>query len=93
MEKSYSLSGFSTETQKLLIVQQAVRIDNAKLEERGGPAQTVERIRYLFVAISYDGENGLIALMVILGAIRGDAVNFCERAAAKSLQSNRSQLF
>jgi len=52
-----------------------MRIDNGKLEERGRPAQTVERLFYFFVAVSYDSENGKITLMIIPGAVGGDTVN------------------
>ena len=85
-------AGFRTQARELLLSQQPIRIDSGKLGQCCRPPHIIEGSCDLVVPTLEDSEDGQIALMMTLGAIRPEAVNFFEDALAKPLQCHWSHL-
>jgi hypothetical protein len=85
-------SGFQTKAHELLLRQQPLRIDGGQLGERGGPPKIIEGLGYLLVPTLEDSEDGQVALMMTLGAIRANAIKFSKDALAKPIECNWNHL-
>jgi hypothetical protein len=69
-----------------------MRTHGSKLGQRGGAAKIIKCVSYLVVTTLENSEDIQVTLMMTLGGVNLDAVDFSKNALAKSLQCHWNYL-